>query len=397
LKNEVQIYAVFFIFDQKSAKKMKNTDFIFNILGEENLESVSPPIFQTSNFRFRNFKSFRDALADEEKALIYSRGNNPTLGVLAEKLAALEGGGKALLFSSGMGAISTAILSVVKSGDHAICVEGAYSWTHTIFTKILPHYGVDSHMVPAARLIENITPLTRLVFIESPLTKTFELLDLKLIANAAHAVGAVVMIDNSYSTPLLQRPMDFGVDMVLYSATKYIGGHSDVVGGVLICGSEKYSEIFKNEYLAFGAIMSPMSAWLFLRGLRTMPIRLKQIAATTKQVIGFLESRPEVEKLLYPGSISEQQMQLFQSQMKGISGLFSVQFKNKSPEVMEAFVNNLRFFQMAVSWGGHESLVLPYALWDEQKHSGMVRFSIGFEEPETLIADLEQSLDCLSV
>lgn len=376
---------------------MKNIDFILNNLGEENFESVSPPIFQTSNFRFSDFQSFKLALADEDKALIYSRGNNPTLNVLAEKLAALEGGGKALLFSSGMGAISTAILSAVKAGDHAICIEGAYSWTHTIFTQILPNYGVEAQIVAAADIIASICPKTRLVVVESPLTKTFELIDLKTIADAAHAVGAVLLIDNSYSTPLLQQPFNFGIDMVVYSATKYIGGHSDVVGGVLVCNNAKYSEIFKKEYLAFGSVMSPFNAWLFLRGLRTMPIRLKQIASTTKQVIGFLESRPEVEKVLYPGSISEQQMQLFQSQMKGISGLFSVQFKNKSAEAMEAFVNNLRFFQMAVSWGGHESLVLPYALWDDQKHSGMVRFSIGLEEPETLIADLKQNLTCFTV
>jgi cystathionine beta-lyase/cystathionine gamma-synthase len=314
--------------------------------------------------------------------------------VLAEKLAALEGGGKVLLFSSGMGAISTAILSAVKAGDHAICMEGAYSWTHTIFTQILPNYGVDAKMVEASHILDCISPKTRLVVVESPLTKTFELIDLKAISDAAHAVGAVVLIDNSYSTALLQQPFDFGIDMVVYSATKYIGGHSDVVGGVLICSNEKYSKIFKKEYLAFGSVMSPFNAWLFLRGLRTMPIRLKHIAETTHRVLDFLRNHPAVESLLYPGNSSKEQAALFEKQMKGISGLFSVQFHNKSAEAMEAFVNSLAFFQMAVSWGGHESLVLPYALWDEQKHSGMARFSIGLEEPETLIADLEKALTC---
>lgn len=386
------MYADFFTFDQKIQKKVKNTDFILDFLGEETFESMTPPMFQTSNFRFKDFRSFQKSLADEELSLIYSRGNNPTLQVLAEKLAALEGGGKALLFSSGMGAISTAILSAVKAGDHALCVDGAYSWTNTIYRQILPSYGIDAEMVPAAEIIGSIRSNTRLVFIESPMTKTFELLDLKAVADAAHAVGAVVMIDNSYATPLLQRPMDFGVDMVLYSATKYTGGHSDVVGGVLICSEEKYSALFKKEFLAFGSIMSPFSAWLFLRGLRTLPVRLERISATTHRVLDYLRSHPAVEALLYPGNHSIEQADLFEKQMKGISGLFSVQFHNKSPEAMEAFVNNLQFFQMAVSWGGHESLVLPYALWDEQKHSGLARFSIGLEEPETLIADLDQAM-----
>lgn len=253
-----------------------------------------------------------------------------------------------------------------------------------------------AEMVRPESIIKSIRPETRLVVVESPLTKTFELIGLQAVADAAHAVGAVVLIDNSYATPLLQRPMRFGIDMVVYSATKYTGGHSDVVGGILVCDQKRYTEIFKGDYLAFGSIMSPFSAWLFLRGLRTLPVRMKQIAETTKKVLQFFENHTTVERVLYPGSISQDQKTLFELQMDGISGLFSVVFKNKDPQAMENFVNDLRFFQMAVSWGGHESLVLPYALWEQEKNSGMVRFSIGLEEAATLIDDLSSALHHLS-
>jgi len=369
---------------------VKNNDFIFNLLSEESFSSVTPPIFQTSNFRFSDVASFRAAMADEEHEILYSRGNNPTLNVLADKLGALDGG-KALLFSSGMGAISTAILSVAKAGKHALCIQGAYSWTNTIFENILPNYGVDAEIAPAAGLIQRIRPETCLVYLESPLTKTFEVCDIQAISVAAHQVGAVVMLDNSYSTPLLQRPMEWGVDFVLYSATKYIGGHSDAVGGVLVCREAYYSALFNKEFLAFGSIMSPFNAWLFLRGLRTLPLRLQRIEETTKKIIAFLEQHPAVEKVMYPGSHSREQTQLAERQMKGISGLFSLVLKNKSPEAMELFCNSLTYFRLAVSWGGHESLALPYVLWKDSENSGMVRLSIGLESAETLIADLEEA------
>jgi len=334
-------------------------------------------------------------LSDEEHGLVYSRGNNRTINTLADKLGALEGG-RALLFSSGMGAISTAILSVVRAGKHALCIEGAYSWTEKIFREMLPHYGVDSEIVPGSEIIEHIRPDTNLVYIESPLTKTFEVIDVKAVCVAAHSVGAMVMLDNSYSTPLLQRPLEMGVDVVLHSTTKYISGHSDAVGGVAICREDMYSQLFNNEFLAFGAIMSPFNAWLTLRGLRTLPVRINHISNTAKQVIDFLQKHPQVENVLYPGSHSAAQKKLCRQQMSGISGLFTVVFKNKSTEFMEKFCESLHYFQMAVSWGGHESLVLPYSLWKISENSGMARFSIGLEDSQTLIDDLGNALDQLN-
>lgn len=371
---------------------MKKIDFILNLLSEEANDPITPAIFQTSNFRFRNVDLFREALSYEEHGLVYSRGNNPTLNTLADKLGALEGG-RALLFSSGMGAISTAILSVARAGKHALCIEGAYSWTDKIFRVMLPHYGVDSEIVPGCEIIDHIRPETNLVYIESPLTKTFEVIDIKAVCEAAHRVGAIVMLDNSYSTPLLQRPLEMGVDVVLHSTTKYISGHSDAVGGVAICREDMYSQLFNNEFLAFGAIMSPFNAWLTLRGLRTLPVRMNHISNTAKHVIDFLQKHPQVEKVLYPGSHPAAQKKLFKQQMSGLSGLFTVVFKNKSPEFMKKFCESLHYFQMAVSWGGHESLLLPYSLWKSSENSGMARFSIGMEDSQTLISDLQDALD----
>ena len=258
---------------------------------------------------------------------------------------------------------------------------------------MLPNYGIDSEIAPGCEIIEHIRPDTNLVYIESPLTKTFEVIDIKAVCEVAHRVGATVMIDNSYSTPLLQRPLNMGVDIVLHSTTKYISGHSDAVGGAAICREELYSQLFNNEFLAFGAIMSPFNAWLTLRGLRTLPVRINQISNTAKQVIDFLQKHPMVEKVLYPGSHSAAQKKLYRQQMSGISGLFTVVFKNKSPDFMKTFCESLHYFQMAVSWGGHESLVLPYVLWTSSEKSGMVRFSIGLEDAQTLISDLQNALD----
>ncbi|MCX7697471.1 MAG: aminotransferase class I/II-fold pyridoxal phosphate-dependent enzyme [Bacteroidales bacterium] len=370
---------------------MKESEILF-LLGENSYPSISFPIFQTSNFKFSSVKEFKLAIDDEENSLIYSRGNNPTLTVLAEKLAALDGKQKALLFSSGMAAISTAVISLVKEGDKVLCMEGVYSWTQHLLKNILSRFGVETHFVPYYNIVESINEHYSLIYVESPLTRTFEVVDLEEISRRAHDVGAVVIIDNTYSTPLRQRPADFGIDVVVYSASKYTGGHSDLVGGYLTCDEKLYSRIFNHEYLTFGGIMSPLDAWLFLRGLRTLPVRLDRIEQSTWKIINFLQHHPAIEKIYYPGSISDEQNKIYHKQMRGITGLFSIQFKRKDPGLINAFCEKLRFFRMAVSWGGYESLVLPYTMWKETEWDGMVRLSIGLENSDELIQDLEQGL-----
>jgi cystathionine beta-lyase/cystathionine gamma-synthase len=382
----VQSYKFLFL------QKMNFLDEVFFLLGEDAYPSISFPIFQASNFKFSSVSDFKAALEDEENHLIYSRGNNPTLGVLAQKLAALDGKDKALLFSSGMAAITTAIISQVQAGDRVLCMEGVYSWTVHLLKNILPKFHVDTTFVSHDRLLDMMDSTYKLIYIESPLTKTFELVDLEQICRKAHQAGAIVIMDNSYSSPLRQRPGDFGVDVVVYSASKYTGGHSDAVAGYLTCNNDLYSKIFNHEYLTFGGIIAPFQAWLLLRGLRTLRVRLDAIERTTWEVIRFLESHPAIEKVFYPGSASPAQRQLFEKQMRGITGLFSIQFRNKNPEKINVFCENLKHFRLAVSWGGYESLVLPYTMWESTKNEGMVRLSIGLEDASTLIADLSEAL-----
>lgn len=371
---------------------MNESEILF-LDGEDQYSSISFPIFQTSNFKFSRVEEFKKAIQDEENSLIYSRGNNPTLLVLARKLAALDGKDKALLFSSGMAAISTAVISFVKKGDRILSMEGIYSWTYHLMKHILPRFGVETDFVRYDEILDCIDERYRLVYVESPLTRTFELVDLEEVSRRAHAAGALVAIDNTYSSPLRQRPGDFGVDLVIYSASKYTGGHSDLVGGYLTCNKELYSHMFNHEYLTFGGIMSPLSAWLFLRGLRTISVRLDRIEQTTWKLIEFLKQHPAVEKVYYPGGGSEEQQHIYRKQMRGITGLFSVQFKRKDPQLVNAFCERLKFFSLAVSWGGYESLVLPYTMWEKTAWDGMVRLSIGLESSEELLRDLEQGLE----
>src|SRR5512138_1086929 len=245
---------------------MKDLSFIINHLGEERenyYNAITPPIFQTSNFAFRNVDELRKAINDEKNSHIYSRGNNPTIDILCKKIAALEETDEALAFASGMAAISSALISFVNSGDHIVCVRNNYSWTNMMMTKFLPRFGVETTFVDG-RVTDNFSKAlrknTRVIYLESPNSITFELQDIEAVAAIARERGITTLIDNSYSSPLTQSPATMGIDIVLHSASKYLGGHSDIVAG-MVCGSaENISRIFKNEYMGLGGIISPFNA-----------------------------------------------------------------------------------------------------------------------------------------
>lgn len=391
------MYDYFFKLCTQILKKMKNYSEILNLLGEEGFDSVAPPIFQTSNFKFSSVNDFAEAIGNERENLIYSRGNNPTLKALEKKMAELENGHSAFLFASGMAAISTGIISYCKNGGKVVSVRNPYSWVKNLFINILPRFGVEVIWADSTNIQDFITQGTTLVYLESPLTFSFELQNLEVVAKMAKRVGAVTMIDNSYSTFFLQKPIDFGIDVVAYSMTKYYGGHSDNVGGALVFREKEMADaFFINEFLTFGGIMNPFAAWLMIRGLRTLPLRLDRISKSTKKIIAFLESHPAVEKVLYPGSISVEQKELKEKQMKDISGLFSVQFKTRDKNKISDFCNHSRLFQMAVSWGGHESLIIPaFILNNPAYNDGIIRFSIGLEDYNDLIAELDEILKYL--
>ncbi|MBC5993573.1 PLP-dependent transferase [Pontibacter sp. SD6] len=379
--------------------------YILNELGEDRelyFNAVAPPILQTSNFAARSVADLRHMLQHEPEAHLYTRGNNPTVTILEKKIAALEGAEHAIAFGSGIAAVSAAVLSQVNTGDHVVCVKKPYTWTNTLMKRFLPRFGVEVTMVDGTdpENYRNAIKLnTRLLYLESPNSYTFELQDIAAVVAIAKEHNCKTIIDNSFASPVNQNPIAFGVDLVVHSCTKYIGGHSDTMGGI-VCGSrETINRIFEREYMTLGAILSPHDAWLLIRGLRTLPVRMERIAASTSKVVDFLVKHPKVEKVHFPLLSSHPQYNLAQKQLRNNTGQFSVLLKTENIKKVEAFCDRLQHFLMAASWGGHESLIYPIAA-SYTDHGlkptlpfNLVRFYIGLEDPEYLIRDIEQALE----
>lgn len=382
---------------------------ILNHLGEERehyFDAVAPPIIQTSNFAFKSLDAFRMAISDEMGSHIYTRGNNPTVEILRKKLAALEGAEDALVFGSGAGAVANAVLGNVRSGDHVVCVSNPYSWTKALLTKFLPRFGVTHTFVDGtdtSAIGNAIQANTVLLYLESPNSLTFGIQDLEACVALAKKHGLVTCIDNSYSSPLYQRPIEWGVDLVVHSGTKYLNGHSDVVFGALAGSKAMIRKLFESELMTLGGILGPHEAWLVIRGLRTLQLRLQRSNDSALLLAQKLEKHPAVESVLHPLLPSFPQHELAKKQMSGAGGLFSVYFKADRIEQMEDFFHRLKRFLLAVSWGGHESLVMPSAAFykipgmpDSALPWNLVRFYIGLEEPEWLWEDLEQAMRVFS-
>ena len=378
---------------------------ILNHLGENRDQyfgAVSPPIVQTSNFAFNSLENFRASMGDEFGTHMYTRGNNPTVQILRKKLAALESAEDCLVFASGSGAIANAVISQVNQGDHIVCVQSAYSWTNKLLKDFLPRFGVSSTFVDGRDLTameDAIQQNTKVLFLESPTSMHMELQDLPACAAIAKRHGLISIIDNSYASPYYQRPIEMGIDIVTHSGTKYINGHSDIVCGVVCASHSIINDMFSKEYMTLGGIISPHDASQIIRGLRTLPLRLKQSNASANIICNFLAEHDAVEAVYYPHHPSFAQYKLAQKQMSGCGGLFAVQFKTESREKMESFFNRLTRFLLAVSWGGHESLVLPaVALYDipgkdnPDMPVGFVRFYIGLEDADVLVNDISQAL-----
>ena len=348
----------------------------------------------------------RNAFADEYSTYIYSRGKNPTVDILRKKLAALDGADDCLVFNSGAAAIFAAVLANVKSGDHIISQQEPYSWANKMFTEILPRFGVTTTFVDGTE-INNFEKArqqnTALVYLESPNSWSLELQDLSAIAAFAKKHGLVSICDNSYCTPIYQQPFLLGIDLVLQSATKYIGGHSDVVAGVLSGGSKMIERIFKSEYNNIGSGIQPFNAWLLLRGLRTLPARLERISATSEKVCAFLKAHEQVEALIFPFDDTFPQHALAKKQMTGACGLMTFIIKATSAEEISRFCEGLKHILMAVSWGGHESLIIPRCAGIPVKDFDpknavhrMIRLYVGMEDAAYITDDLQQSFELIS-
>lgn len=382
--------------------------YILNELGENRehyFNAIAPPIIQTSNFRVNTVEELKKLAEDEYTGYYYSRGLNPTVDILRKKLAALDGAEDCLVFNSGASAIFASVLANVKAGDHIVSVDKPYSWAQRTFDVILPRFGVTTTYIDGKE-IENferaILPNTTLIYLESPNSWDFQLQDLRAVAELAKAEGITTIIDNSYCTPLYQRPIELGIDLVMQTATKYIGGHSDTLGGILTGTRAMIKKIFESEFLNTGSGIQPFNAWMLIRGLRTLPARLDRITKTTEKVIDWMQQQPKVERILFPLHESFPQYELASRQMTGACGLLSFYINANNKQEIVRFCESMKHIMMAVSWGGHESLILPKCATIEpgsfdpsNPEHRMLRLYLGLEEPDYLIADLKQAFENL--
>lgn len=351
---------------------------------------ASPPVVQTSLFSFPDFASLCRGLAAEHEHSVYSRGRNPTVAAAERRLARLERGDGCLCFASGMAAISAVLHGTLRSGDHVLFVNDVYGPTLQL-ARFLDRFGVRHDLSPgldAPSIERSIRPETRLIWMESPGSMRFRVLDVRAVTRLARERGIVTCLDNSWCTPLLQKPLELGVDIVVHTATKYIGGHSDLVAGALVSDRERIERLFHDTYLLHGGTLAPWTAWLLLRGLRTLPARLRQHETDGLAVAEFLAAHPRVRQVHHPALTADPG--LVETQLRGFSGTFSFELATDEFDRVAAVIDALRRFRIGVSWGGVESLVLSPARRDAP--SPLIRLSIGLEGAELLIADLDQAL-----
>lgn len=372
-------------------------------LGEEDkvFGAVIPPLFQNSLFVFDTMDEFFQPITEANSPRYhYSRVSNPTVEVAEKKLAMLEHTDGCKLFGSGMGAISAAILHCVKAGSHIVMVDTAYGPARQFASTYLARFGVTTTFVEGTNteeVIEAIQPETSLVYLETPSSLLFRVQDIPAITEECKKRGVLTAIDNTYCTPLLMRPAELGVDLVIHSATKYLGGHSDLTAGAICANAEHIESISRNEIELLGAMLHPFSAWLLVRGLRTLPLRLKRNAETANTIASWLDEQPEIETVHHIGLPSHPSYVLAHKLMKGPGGLFSFTPKTNDAEKVKGFVDHLKLFGRGVSWGGFESLALAISVkpLDFPDKRWIVRIFCGLEDPQDLLADIQDAIQAL--
>ncbi len=361
------------------------------------------PIYQTAPFIFKDAAHGARLMSGKEKGYVYSRGMNPTTEVLEEKIADLEGAEAALAQASGMAAISTGILTLVKAGDHVIADEVIYGSTYDLFVD-LEKFGVKVNFIDTSEPDEvnsAFRPQTKLVFFETPANPTMKLTDIKAVSDIAHEKGAQVMVDNTFMTPYFQLPLSLGADIVVHSATKYLNGHGDTIGGI-IAGSDKFISQARHTAKNIGGAMSPFAAWLVIRGMKTLAIRMERHNSNAMDVAGFLEGHEKIESVMYPGLQGFQQKDLAGKQMKGSGGM--VAFALEKAGDVPLFLNSLKLCTLAVSLGETATLIqhpasMTHAVIPQEKRIGygitdaLIRLSVGLEDAGDIISDLEQALE----
>lgn len=370
---------------------------------EEHKGSLTPPLFQTSTFTFETAQQGEASFAGVDPSYIYSRLGNPTVKLFEERMAVLEGGEEALAFGSGMAAISATLIGFLKAGDHIICSNGLYGCTYG-FLEVLEEKFMITHsfcdMESEEDLESKIRPNTKLIFVETPINPTMKLIDLKQVIRVAKRNGLLVIVDNTFCSPYLQRPLELGCDAVVHSATKYIGGHGDVVAGVTICKTKTLADKIRPMRKDIGGIMAPFDAWLLLRGLKTLAVRMDRHCDNAEKIVSFLKNHDAVEGVWYPeGDVASRQM-------KRGGGVISFSVKGGKEET-QSFINDLHFITIAVSLGDTETLIQHPATMTHaaipaelRKKMGifdnLIRLSVGLESWEDIVSDLEQALKKIS-
>lgn len=366
---------------------------------------VVPPIYQVSTFAFESAAHGAALFAGQQKGYIYSRMLNPTVEALENSLATLEGGHKGLACGSGMAAIYTALLAFLQNGDHVVCSEAVYGPTCTLVETELPKLGIESTIVDTSDLeavAAAMRPNTKVVFVETPGNPTLAITDITAVAEIAHRHGARLMVDNTFMSPILQRPFEFGADVVVHSLTKFLNGHADVVGGAIIAKNEDdYTQLRKKLNLV-GGVLPPMEAFLVHRGVKTLAIRMQRHCENGQKVAEYLEAHPAVEWVAFPGLPSHPQYEIARKQMSGPGGVISFGLEG-GLEAGKRMMNAVHVCGLAVSLGGVETLIQhpasmthasmgPEARQRAGISEGLVRLSVGIEHADDLIADLDQAL-----
>ena len=390
----------------KKGKKRFETLSIHAGGGDSPKHAVNYPIFMTSSFSFASIEHADSAFAFETDDFVYSRGNNPTLRVLEQRMAALEGGADSVAFASGMAAISSVLLSLLKPGDEVIAHQVLYGSAWNLVKNVLPQYGIESRLLDMAdpeSLSRQISDRTKVIYFETPVNPSLEVIDIAAVCRVARAKGVKVVVDNTFATPYFQRPLDLGAYVVVHSATKYIGGHGDVIAGLAVAKEKEYIDELRFGYMCeFGGTMSPFTGWLLLRGLKTLALRMKAHEKNALAVAQYLEGHSRVKRVYYPGLPNFPSHKIAAAQMTGFGAMVSFDLK-ATVEESKAVVNRVQLFKLAVSLGDCESLIQhPFAMthrgYSEEEIAkagltpSMIRLSIGLEHPDDLIADLDQAL-----
>ncbi|MBO0857580.1 MAG: aminotransferase class I/II-fold pyridoxal phosphate-dependent enzyme [Chloracidobacterium sp.] len=366
--------------------------------------AVSPPIWQTTTFDAETAEDFAEVATATKPAEFYTRNGNPNHAMVEATLAALEGGEASQVFSSGMGAIFAAMGCLLEAGDHVVAQRNHYAGVTTLMKEFLPRWGIEITYVDQtvnAEFASAARPNTKLIYIETPVNPLMQVTDLRFIVELARDRGVVTICDNTFATPVNQRPLELGVDAVIHSATKYVGGHHDVTAGALV-GSKVFVERVWRFALVAGATLSPFDGWLLLRGLRTLGLRVERHNRNGMALARFLEHHPKVARVYYPGLPSHPQHELAVSQMSGFTGMLSVELRG-GYAAADKFISSLRLATRAASLGGFETLVVhPASMWSLQLsrelrestgiNEGLVRISVGLEDESDMLRDFDQAL-----